>query len=46
MLQLHLIIIQQPLEESMRGYRKSLLMEDGERYDIPFRRRWLTLVAR
>jgi len=46
MLQLHLIIIQQPPKESMRGYHKSLLMEDGERNDIPFGWRRLTLVAR
>ena len=46
MLQLHLIVIQQPPKESMRGYRKSPLMEDGERNDIPFGRHRLTLVAR
>ena len=46
MLQLHLIIIQKPPKESMRGYRKSPLMEDGERNDIPFGRHRLILVAR
>ena len=46
MLQLHLIIIQQSPKKSMRGYRKSLLMEDGERNDIPFGWRRLTLVTR
>ena len=46
MLQLHLIIIQQPPKESMCGYGKSPLMEDGERHDIPFRRRQLMLVTR
>ena len=46
MLQLHLIVIQQPPKESMRGYYKSPLMKDGERYDIPFERRRLTLVTR
>ena len=46
MLQLHLIIIQQPPKESMRGYGKSPLMEDGERHDIPFGRRRLILVTR
>ena len=30
----------------MRGYPKSPLMEEGKRDDIPFRRYWLTLVAR
>ena len=46
MLQLHLIVIQQPPKESMRRYCKSPLMKDGERYDIPFGRRRLTLVTR
>ena len=46
MLKLHLIVIQQPPKESMRGYRKSPLMKDGKRYDIPFRQRRLTLVTR
>ena len=46
MLQLHLVIIQQPSKESMRGYHKSPLMEDGERHDIPFERRRLILVTR
>jgi len=46
MLQLHLIIIQQPPKETMRGYPEPPLMEDGERDDIPFRRHRLTLVAR
>ena len=46
MLQLHLIIIQQPPKESMRRYGKSPLMEDGERHDIPFGRRRLMLVTR
>ena len=46
MLQLHLIVIQQPPKKSMRRYCKSPLMKDGERYDIPFGRRRLTLVAR
>jgi len=46
MLQLHLIIIQQPPKESMRGYGKSPLMEDGERHDIPFGRCRLILVTR
>ena len=46
MLQLHLIVIQQPPKESMRGYCKSPLMKDGERYNIPFGRCRLTLVTR
>ena len=46
MLQLHLIVIQQPPKESMRRYCKSTLMKDGERYNIPFGRRRLTLVTR
>ena len=46
MLQLHLIIIQHPPKESMRGYGKSPLMEDGERHDIPFGQRRLILVTR
>ena len=46
MLQLYLIVIQQPPNESMRGYPESPLMEDGKRDDIPFRRHRLTLVAR
>ena len=45
-LQLHLIVIQQPPKESMRRYCKSSLMKDGERYDIPFERHRLTLVTR
>ena len=46
MLQLHLIIIQQSPKESMCGYGKSPLMEDGERHDIPFGQRRLILVTR
>ena len=39
MLQLHLVIIQQPPKKSMRGYDKSPLMEDSKRYDVPFEQR-------
>ena len=46
MLQLYLIVIQQPPKESMRGYPESPLMEDGKRDDIPFEQRWLILVTR
>ena len=46
MLQLHLVIIQQPPKESMHGYCESPLMKDGERDNIPFGRHRLTLVAR
>ena len=45
MLQLHLVIIQQPLKKSMRGYGKSPLMKDGKGHDVPFRRCWLILLA-
>ena len=45
MLQLHLVIIQQPLKKSMRGNGKSPLMKDGKGHDVPFERRRLTLIA-
>jgi len=45
MLQLHLVIIQQPPKKSMHGYGKSPLMKDGKRHDVPFERRWLTLIT-
>ena len=46
MLQLHLVIIQQPPKDSMRGNSKSPLMEDSKRYDIPFGRRRCLLLTR
>ena len=46
MLQLHIIIIQQPPKESMRRYGKTPLMENGERHNIPFGWRRLSLVNR
>jgi len=45
MLQLHLVIIQQPPKKSMRGYGKSPLMKDGKGHGVPFGRCWLTLIA-
>ena len=46
MLQLHIIIIQQPPKESMRRYGKTPLMENDERHNIPFGWRRLSLVTR
>ena len=44
MLQLHLVIIQQPLKKSMRGYGKPPLMKDGKGHDVPFGRCKLALI--
>ena len=44
-LQLHLIVIQQPLKELMSRYNESPLMEVSEGHDIPFERQWLVLIT-
>ena len=46
MLQLHLVVIQQPPKKSMRRYGESPLMEDSKGHDIPFERRRLFLITR
>ena len=45
-LQLHLVVIQQPLKELMSRYTESSLMEESKGHDISFGRRWLVLIAR
>ena len=43
-LQLHLVVIQQPPKELVSRYGESLIVEVSEGHDIRFRRRWLVLV--
>ena len=45
MLQLHLVVIQQPPKKHMGRDSESLLMEESKRHDIPLRRRWLVLIT-
>ena len=45
-LQLHLVVIQQPSKEPVGRYGESPLVEVSEGHDIPFGRRWLILIAR
>jgi len=45
-LQLHLVVLQQPLKELMSGHGESSLVEESKGHDIPFGRRWLILITR
>ena len=45
MLQLHLVVIQQPSKELMSRYGESPLMEESKGHDISFGRRWLVLIT-
>ena len=46
MLQLHLVVVQQPPKELMSRYGESPLMEESKGHDISFGRRWLNLITR
>ena len=46
MLQLHLVVIQQPPKKLMGRNGESLLMEESKGHDIPLGRRWLVLITR
>ena len=43
-LQLHLVVIQQPPKELMSRYGESPLMEESKGHDVSFERRWLILI--
>ena len=45
MLQLHLVVIQQPPKERVSKYGESPLMEVSEGHDIPFGRQRLVLIT-
>ena len=46
MLQLHLVVIQQPLKKHMGRDDESPLMEESEGHNIPLGRQWLVLITR
>ena len=45
MLQLHLVVMQQPPKELVGGGGESPLMEVSEGHDVAIRRRWRILIA-
>ena len=45
-LQLHLVVLQQPPKELLSRYGESPLVEESKGHDVSFGRRWLVLITR